>query len=54
MDCATPVGAVEDARPELALEFEDFRDRVFALYSDGRYEELHTLLDGAVERPRMA
>jgi hypothetical protein len=31
-------------------EFEDFRDRVFALYSDGQYEGLHALLDGAVER----
>jgi hypothetical protein len=31
-------------------EFEDFRDRVFALYSDGHYEELRALLDGAVER----
>jgi len=31
-------------------EFEDFRDRVFALYSYDQYEELHALLDGAVER----
>jgi predicted esterase len=31
-------------------EFEDFRDRVFTLYSDRQYEELHVLLDGAVER----
>jgi predicted esterase len=31
-------------------EFEDFRDRVFALYSDGQYEKLAALLDGAAER----
>ena len=31
-------------------EFEDFRDRVFTLYSDRQYEELHVLMDGAVER----
>jgi acetyl esterase/lipase len=31
-------------------EFEDFQEHVFALYSDRHYEELHTLLDGAVER----
>ena len=31
-------------------EFEDLQERVFALYSDRQYEELHAILEGAVER----
>lgn len=45
----TRVAQPSSGRPAVS-EFEHFRDRVFALYSDGHYEELHALLDGAVDR----
>jgi dienelactone hydrolase len=31
-------------------EFDDLQERVFALYAERRFEEIHRLLDGAVER----
>lgn len=31
-------------------EFEDLQERVFTLYSDGRFAEIREVLDGAVDR----
>lgn len=40
------------SRPAAATvsEFDDLQERVFALYAERRFEEIHRLLDGAVER----